>query len=102
MASASARKKGGDEVGVWNQCVVPANRDDGFEVVADLLPPIYEDTGALELVEHTQRNQFALDCGKQLVPDFRQFFSIAQQGEIVPDQLPPVFKGRVMGGEGSL
>ena len=57
-------EEGGDEIFVGNQRVVPAGGDDGLKVVTDLLPPVHEDTGALELVEHAQRNEFALERGE--------------------------------------
>ena len=47
----------GDEVAIGDQGVVPAGGDDGLEVEADLLPPVDENAGALELVEHAQRHE---------------------------------------------
>ena len=76
-------EKGGDEVAVRDEGVMPAGGDDGLEVVANLLPPIYEDAGALELIEHAERDELVLDGGEQLVADLRHFFSVAQLGEVV-------------------
>jgi hypothetical protein len=38
-----------DQVFVGDEGVVPADRDDGLQVVADLLPPVDEDAGTFEL-----------------------------------------------------
>ena len=59
----------GDEVVIGDQGVVPAGGDDGLEVVADLLPPVDEDAGTLELVKHAQRHEFGLESGEQIETD---------------------------------
>ena len=59
----------GDEVVIRDQGVVPAGGDDGLEVVADLLPPVDENAGTLELVEHAQRHELCLEGGEKLVAD---------------------------------
>ena len=70
-------KERGDEIGIGNQGVMPAGGDDGLEVIADLLPPVHEDPGALELVEHAERDELALDGGEQLLADFGHLLAIA-------------------------
>ena len=73
-----------DKVVVWDEAVVPAGRDDGLEIVADLLPPIDENAGALELVEHAQGDELVLERDQQLMPHIGQLLAIAKLREIVP------------------
>src|SRR5262249_38852680 len=93
------REKRRNEVLVGYECMVPARGDDGLEVVADVLPPVHKDSGALELVENTKRNELLFDGGEKLVPDIRQFLAVAQQGEVVAHEIPPGLKRSVMGSE---
>ena len=92
-------EKLGDEVFVGNQGVVPAGGDDGLEVVADLLPPVHENPGALELVEHAQGNELALDGGEQLVADLGHLLAVAELGKVVAGHGPPGLQRVVVSGE---
>ena len=80
--------------------MVPAGGDDGLEVEADLLPPVDEDAGALELVEHFQRHELCLEGGEQLVADLgHPLAAVARMlelGEVVPGDSPPGFEGVVV------
>ena len=68
---------------------MPAGGDDGLEVVADLLPPVHEDAGTLELIEHAEGYELGLECGEQLMPDFGQLLAVAKLREIVSRDVPP-------------
>ena len=93
----------GDEVVIGDERVVPAGGDDSLEVVADLLPPVDEDAGTLELVEHAQRHELGLEGGEQLVANLGHLLAavarMLELGEVVPGDRPPGFEGVVVPGE---
>ena len=81
---------------------MPAGGDDGFQVVADLLPPVHENASALKLVEHAERDEAGLEGGEQFLPDIRHFPAFAELGEIVTGDLPPVLQRFAVAAEGFL
>ena len=48
----------GNQVGIGYQGMVPASGNDGFQVIADGLPPVDEHAGTLEFVQHGVWGQF--------------------------------------------
>jgi len=56
-------EKGVNQVFIGNKSVMPAGGDNGLEVIADLLPPVHEHPCALELIEHTQGDEFIFERG---------------------------------------
>ena len=52
----------GDQVFIGNKGMVPANRDKGLDVIADLLPPVDEDPRTLKLIKNSEGYQFRLEC----------------------------------------
>ena len=87
---------------------MPADRDDRLQIEADLLPPVHEDAGALEFVQHLQGNQPVFEGVEQFVAHLghlagavcRRVLCILQLGEVVPGNLPPGCEGLEVGGEG--
>ena len=60
-------KEGSDQIVVGDEAVVPADGDDRFEIEADLLPPVHEDAGALEFVQHLLGNQTVFEGDEQFM-----------------------------------
>src|SRR5262249_9160924 len=81
---------------------MPADGNDGLEVVPDLLPPVHEDAGTLELIEHSERNKLLLDGSEQLVANGRHFLTVAKLSEILASHAPPCLQHIAMSGEGLL
>ena len=83
--------------------MVPAGGDDSLEVVADLLPPVDEDAGTLELVEYAQRHECGLEGGDQLEADLGHLLAavarILELGEVAPGNRPPGFESVLVPGE---
>ncbi len=92
----------GDEGVVGDESVVPAGGDDGLKVVADLLPPVDKDAGTLELVEHAEGDKAVLQAREEFLPDLRHFPALAELGEVITGNLPPILKGLAVAGKGRL
>ena len=89
-----------DKIVVGDEGVVPTGGDDGLEVVADLLSPVDEDAGALELVEHAERDKAVRQAREEFLSDLGHFPPLTELGEVVAGDLPPILKGLAVVGKG--